>query len=127
VLRISCLLAGYAEGAVPIEYIESHSLLPDIIRSGGLVVDCGANIGAFSRTTIERFGCRVLAYEASPETFQRLSRLRGLGGHNIAITGTEGFVKIRLEDDITKSSILTFGETGPRSAVVRGAGGLGNL
>jgi FkbM family methyltransferase len=105
---------------VPIEHIETHSLLPDIIRSGGLVVDCGANIGAFSRAMIDRFRCRVLAYEASPETFQRLPRLPGLDAHNIAVTGTEGLVKIGLKDDTARSSILSSRKAAQRNAVVPG-------
>ena len=72
---------------MPIETIESHSLLPDLIRRGGVVIDCGANLGAFSRVMVERFGCRVLAVEASPDVCARIPRLPGITTVNVAVCG----------------------------------------
>ena len=31
-----------------IEVIETHTILPDIVSPGSIVVDCGANVGRFS-------------------------------------------------------------------------------
>ena len=39
-----------------IEVIETHTILPDIISPGSIVVDCGANVGRFSLEMIRRFG-----------------------------------------------------------------------
>jgi fatty acid/phospholipid biosynthesis enzyme len=48
---------------MPIEDIESHSILPDLVRRGGLVLDCGANLGAFS---MEMIGFSVSIADAMP-------------------------------------------------------------
>ena len=90
---------------MPIENIESHSLLPDLIRPAGVVVDCGANLGAFSKVMIERFGCTVLAYEASPHVFARIPALPGLAAKNVAICGTDGPVRLAIDADITRTAI----------------------
>lgn len=88
-----------------LEIIESHSLLPDLVRRGGTVVDCGANLGAFARIMIDRFGCRVLAFEASPEVFGRLPRHADLTARNVAVCGRDGPVRLRLDADITRTAI----------------------
>ena len=54
-----------------IEIIESHSVLPDIISPGSIVVDCGANVERFSLEMIKPFGCSCYAIEAAPDTFSR--------------------------------------------------------
>jgi len=90
---------------MPIETIESHSLLPDLIRRGGVVIDCGANLGAFSRVMVERFGCRVLAVEASPDVCARIPRLPGLTTVNVAVCGVDGPVKLAVDEDITRTTI----------------------
>jgi hypothetical protein len=43
-----------------IEIIETHSVLPDIISPGSIVVDCGANVARFSMEMIKRFWLFVL-------------------------------------------------------------------
>jgi FkbM family methyltransferase len=51
------------------------------INSGGLIVDCGANIGCSSIYFLTRFpGCRVIAIEPDPGNFEVLS-------HNLAPYG----------------------------------------
>jgi hypothetical protein len=31
-----------------IEFIDTHTILPDIVSPGSIAVDCGANVGRFS-------------------------------------------------------------------------------
>ena len=57
-----------------IEIIETHSVLPDIIHQGSIVVDCGANVGRFSLEMIKSFDCFCYAIEAAPNTFKQNSR-----------------------------------------------------
>jgi hypothetical protein len=54
---------------MPIEDIESHSILPDLVRRGGLVLDCGANLGAFSMEMIRRFAVSIA--DAMPSKHRR--------------------------------------------------------
>ena len=44
-----------------IEVVETHTILPDIVSPGSIVVDCGANVGRFSLEMIRRFGCLCYA------------------------------------------------------------------
>ena len=55
-----------------IEVVETHTILPDIISPGSIVVDCGANVGRFSLEMIRRFGCLCYAIGAAPGTFSNL-------------------------------------------------------
>jgi len=97
---------------MPLENIESHSLLPDLLRPGGTVVDCGANLGTFSRVMVERFGVRVFAFEASPAVFARIPGLPGLVARNIAVCGNDGVVQLAIDDDITRTAVAGEGRTG---------------
>ena len=55
-----------------IEVVETHTILPDIVSPGSIVVDCGANVGRFSLEMIRRFGCLCYAIEAAPDTFSKI-------------------------------------------------------
>jgi len=88
-----------------IEEIESHSILPDLVRRGGLVLDCGANLGAFSMEMIRRFDCRCYAFEASPVVFRRMPRHSNLIARNVAICGADRMVALELSEDITRNKI----------------------
>jgi FkbM family methyltransferase len=90
---------------MPLENIESHSLLPDLVAVGGTVIDCGANVGAFARIMVERFFCRVLAIEASPEVSRQLPDLPGMQTYNVAICGTDGPVWLAVDADSTRTAI----------------------
>jgi FkbM family methyltransferase len=90
---------------MPLERIEGHSILPYLVVGGGAVIDCGANVGVFTRVMVERFGCRVLAIEASPEIFPRLSKLPGVQACNVAVSGEDGPVRLAINADSTRTAI----------------------
>ena len=90
---------------MPIEIIESHSILPDLVRRGGVVVDCGANLGAFSIEMIRLFDCRCYAFEASPVVFKRIVEHANLVSRNVAVSGGDRTVALELSEDITRSRI----------------------
>jgi FkbM family methyltransferase len=88
-----------------IEIVESHSILPHLVRRGGVVVDCGANLGAFSMQMIRRFRCWCYAFEASPTVFRRMAVHSNLVSRNLAICGNDRIVSLTLSEDITKNRI----------------------
>jgi FkbM family methyltransferase len=90
---------------MPIEIIESHSILPDLVRGGGVIVDCGANVGAFSMEMIRRFGCRCYAFEASPSVFGRMVIHSNIVSRNLAICGSDRLVSLTPSEDITRAKI----------------------
>lgn len=60
-----------------------------ILRPGDLFVDAGANIGLFACTLARLPGVKCIAFEANPDTFQRLKTnadLHGVEARNIALS-----------------------------------------
>src|SRR5215813_6486319 len=89
-----------------IEVIDSHSTLHDIVR-GGVVVDCGANLGAFSMEMIRRFQCQCYAFEASPAVFAGMAKHSNLISRNIAVCDSDRTVVFTTnEEDITRNRIV---------------------
>jgi FkbM family methyltransferase len=91
---------------MPLETIETHSIMPSLVRDGGTIVDCGANLGAFSMEMIRRFGCKCYAFEASPNVFGHMSRHPNLCARNLAICGSDRIVELTVDDDITRNTIV---------------------
>jgi FkbM family methyltransferase len=69
---------------------QGHSFVADLLGSDSVVVDLGANVGAFAGDVIERFGCRVWAVEAVPELAERLRGRAGIVVEHAAMGGREG-------------------------------------
>jgi FkbM family methyltransferase len=88
-----------------IEVIETHTILPDIISPGSIVVDCGANVGRFSSEMIRRFGCLCYAIEAAPDTFDKIPIMPNLHRYNFAVCATNQLVMMSIDEDITRSTI----------------------
>jgi len=88
-----------------IETIESHTILPDLVQRGGVVVDCGANLGAFSMKMIRRFGCRCYAFEASASVFEQMQKHSELIARNLAICSSDRPVTLSLSKDTTRNKI----------------------
>jgi FkbM family methyltransferase len=88
-----------------IEIVETHTILPDIISPGSIVLDCGANIGRFSLEMIKRFSCVCYAIEAAPETFRRIPNGSNLYRYNFALCADNKPVAISIDEDITRSTI----------------------
>ena len=88
-----------------IEVVETHTILPDIVSPGSIVVDCGANVGRFSLEMIRRFGCLCHAIEAAPDTFRQIPTTENLHRYNFALCGTDEPVTMSIDKDITRSTI----------------------
>jgi FkbM family methyltransferase len=88
-----------------IEVIETHTILPDIISRGSVVIDCGANVGCFSLEMIRRFGCVCYAIEAAPETFKKIPSAANLYRYNFALCGANKLVAISIDSDRTRSAM----------------------
>jgi FkbM family methyltransferase len=101
---------------VSIEIVESHTILPHIIRPGGIVVDCGANLGAFAIEMIRRFECQCYAFEASPGVFASMAKHSKLFSQNIAVCDSDQTVAFTTEEDITRGRIVG-GQVGADSLV----------
>ena len=68
------------------------------LREGGTVIDIGANFGSFSAVASKKIGQtgKVIAFEPSPEIYQRLARNIAINSldnvvlHNEAVSGEDG-------------------------------------
>jgi FkbM family methyltransferase len=72
---------------------EDMSFVMHFLRAGELFVDVGANVGAFTIMAAGVAGARVLAFEASPDTYEMLARnirLNGFGDRVKAIHAAAG-------------------------------------
>lgn len=85
-------------------FISDHSLWESGIRRGAVVVDLGANRGAFSHAMLER-GCKVIAVEPSPATFATILEHPRLEKFNIAIGDTPGVLPLHISDNPEATSL----------------------
>jgi FkbM family methyltransferase len=88
-----------------IEVVETHTILPDIVLPGSIVVDSGANVGRFSLEMIRRFGCLWYAIEAAPDTFSKIPTTANLHRYNFALCATNELVMMSIDEDISHSTI----------------------
>ncbi len=85
--------------------------LPNIVwATVRTVVDCGANVGAFTLWAAQKAECRVLAVEPNPRTFAILQRnVASLAGRvsvlNAAVAGSRG---VRTLYDMSETSATSF-------------------
>jgi FkbM family methyltransferase len=103
-----------------IEIIESHSIVPELVSRGGIVIDCGANLGAFSMEMIRRFECRCYAFEASPLVFSRLPKHPCLVAQNFAICGSDRNVWLALNEDSTRNTLMATIQKKDRQIEIKG-------
>jgi FkbM family methyltransferase len=83
--------------------IEGHSFYPPAMR--GLVVDGGANKGAFSKAVLSLFDVQVIAVEANPLLAERL-RAEGLCVEECALGAVNGTVQFNIARDDECSSVI---------------------
>ena len=70
--------------------ISGHTFFPKFIHADSVVVDLGANKGAFSRSMSEIYGCTCFAIEPNPECFGELAGWSRVKPFNLAIADREG-------------------------------------
>ena len=70
--------------------VSGHTFFPKFLHADSVVVDLGANKGAFSRSVSERYGCTCYAIEPNPECFGELVGWSRVKPFNIAIADREG-------------------------------------
>ena len=86
--------------------IHEHTFLPRALGPGSVVLDLGANAGAFSAAMIRRFGCTCHAVEANPAMADQIPALPRLTVHRHAMGGAEGQATFHVGADPLASSLL---------------------
>jgi FkbM family methyltransferase len=86
--------------------VEDHTFFTQRLNENSVVVDLGANHGAFAHALIERFGCRVYAIEANADLCAEIKPHRQLQVLNLAIGGTAGMQQFFVASNDQSSTML---------------------
>jgi FkbM family methyltransferase len=79
--------------------------LPKVVRTGGISIDVGANIGEYTRP-LSKISSRVHAFEPSDELATLLARVvpSNVTVHNLALSDRSGFATLRTPIDSKRKS-----------------------
>ncbi len=72
--------------------IRGHTFYSKKLLPTSTVVDLGANLGEFSKRIAMKYGCKIIAVEASPELFEEINETPLIRKFNYAVAGSDGFV-----------------------------------
>jgi FkbM family methyltransferase len=64
--------------------VKTHSFYARLIRSGSVIVDLGANVGAFTEEMNRRFACVCYAVEPMPDLYSQISTNDSIQKFNLA-------------------------------------------
>ena len=82
-----------------------HSICPDLLTAGSVVLDLGANYGAFANATARRLRCNVYAVEASSQGFAKMPTGDLVKKFNVAICGRLGVVTLNISSNHEVTSL----------------------
>jgi FkbM family methyltransferase len=85
--------------------INGHHLYAPPLGTASVVIDAGANVGAFSRGIVDRFGALCYAVEPVPELFARLPEEPRVRRFRMALGGTDGEAVIHLSGNPEAHSV----------------------
>lgn len=85
--------------------LSEHTFLPRPLGSGSVVLDLGANAGAFSLAMIETFGCTCHAVEPNPAMADQIPDHPRLQLYRHAVGGAPGEATFHVCDDPLGSSL----------------------
>jgi FkbM family methyltransferase len=89
-----------------LETIAGHSFVTSWLGPDSVVVDLGANVGAFSYAIHRKYGCRVAGVEANPALAQAILQNDRLSCANLAITGNAGEIEFFVDPKNSEASTI---------------------
>lgn len=105
VYRTLAATVAWLRGLARLEHVKTHTFYAGSLSSRSVVIDLGANAGAFADEMNRRFGCRCLAVEALPDLCAGIAKRPGLEVYNVAISDADGPVTLHLSDNRECNSI----------------------
>src|SRR5437016_3700720 len=85
---------------------ERHTFDAQDLSLQSVVLDLGANVGGFSRSILDEFGCRCYAVEANPRLCAQIKAHPKLSLFNLAIAANSGTLPFHLSENPEASSLL---------------------
>jgi FkbM family methyltransferase len=73
-----------------LDRVGGHTFFERFVGSRSVIVDLGANKGAFSREMARKYGCTCFAVECNPEYMELLHKYEGVRPLNVAVADREG-------------------------------------
>ncbi len=96
---------------MPLIQICDHTFMRQLLSRDSVVVDLGANHGAFSRSMIAKFGCRCIAVEANPSVCATIRPDPKLTVVNAAIAARSGTLPFYVHKNDESSTLVRFGDS----------------
>ena len=103
-----------------IEHFAGHALYTPAVTRESLVIDLGANRGAFTDDMVNTFGCDVILVEPNPEFLGDLEK-PGRRVFALAIGATDGIVRFNVANNSEGSSVLPLPSESQFGATLREA------
>lgn len=86
-----------------------HSFVKDLVGETPVVLDCGANHGAFFGELARNHRARVYAFEPDPRLFPHLPEVANVSFFNLAVSGTGGDLILNLGEGNCSSARFSEG------------------
>jgi len=96
-----------------------HTFVKDLLGETPVVLDCGANHGAFSDELARNHRARLFGFEPDPRLFPRLPELANVSFFNLAVSDTGADMILNLGEESCSSA--RFSEGAGQASVVVGA------
>lgn len=87
-------------------HVYTHSFFDDLLGPGATVIDLGGNIGQFARQMVDRYRCRCVVFEPSPEAFRQIAPSETIEPHNLAVCGAPGTIMLNLSSNSEANAIV---------------------
>lgn len=97
------------------ETVEDHTFFAPILGRTSVVLDIGANHGAFSAAVARRFGCQCFAFEPNPDCFAAIPQSEAVQKWCVAVSAERGPRSFVLSSNSQASRLS--GEAGPSVTV----------
>ena len=91
---------------MPLAQISDHTFMEHLLSRESVVLDLGANHGAFSHSMIAKYGCRCIAVEANPFVCATIPPEPRLTVVNVAVASANGTLPIYIGKNDEASSLL---------------------
>ena len=103
--------------SMTVDRIMHHTFVASDLHLGALVIDLGANAGAFAAAVVGKFGVRCIAYEPNPAMLAKIPVLPGIATRLAAATSIDGVVEFHIDENPEASSLRSDGNR-PQQATI---------
>ena len=87
-------------------HVYTHSFFDDLLGPNATVIDLGANIGQFARQMADRYRCRCVVFEPSPDAFTQIGASDAIEPHNLAVCAAPGTITLNLSSNSEANAVV---------------------